>query len=204
MTTPIKIQHMQTQHVTGVFAGSFYATLEVNKDYEAPWITPLLENIANNLTALEGPDWRDRVSKLIRALNPQDALLLLQSEVPANGLSLIVEFFRRVPLLTKDQVIEKLEARNSAIELDSLMKVTFADTTLYVADHFADDGSVRLELIELMNIFRRYPNFGDWNIASWWINPTGWLSGNRPRDVFMDDFDAVNLAAEQEILYLDN
>jgi hypothetical protein len=199
MTTQIKARINRIRYVEGAFAGLFSAALEVDKKYEAPWMMPLLENIANNLTALEGPDWKDRVSILVRALNPQDALLLSQSEIPANGQNFVTEFFSRVPLLTEDQVAEKLTASNTTIDLNNLMQVAFADTTFYIADQFSENGSLRLELIELMKIFHGQSSLGNWDIAMWWINPTGWLSGDRPRDVFNDDFERVKYAAEQEV-----
>jgi hypothetical protein len=137
-------------------------------------------------------------------MNPQDALLLLQSEIPANGQHFITRLLRQVPMLMEDQVVKNLQANNIDINLNHLMRITVADITFYIADQFAEDGSLQPEVAELMNIFRRQPDFKEWDIAMWWINPTGWLSGDRPRDVYKDNLEGVKFAAEQEILHLEH
>jgi hypothetical protein len=200
VTTPIRAYVSHAQPVTGAFAASVSAHLEVNKEYQSPWVKPCLENIANNLTALEGNDWRDRVSKLIRSMIPHDELVLAQSEIPANGQQLVTEFFTRVPLLTEEQVSEGLANKNITVELDTLMQVTFQNEKFYFADQFSQDGSIYPFCLELMSEFKKNPRLREWDIAQWWINPSDWLSGDRPRDVFLEKSEAVRAAARWSLI----
>jgi len=198
MSPPIRILNPQLQPVTNSFAATYSVHLDANSKFEAPWIEQLLQSVSDHMVAFSGSDWKARLIQLATIHRPQEPISFY-FDGPANAEEIVVEFLRRVPLLTEDQVVERLKNHHTEINLKTLMQVSLADTTFYIADQFADDGSLHLECVEIMSLFRQDSSFLDWEIGTWWINPTGWLSGERPCNIFKENFEAVKYAAEREI-----
>ncbi|MES1146887.1 MAG: hypothetical protein ABUL52_00685 [Solimonas sp.] len=198
MSPRIRILNPRLQPVTNSFAATYSVHLDANSKFEAPWIEPLLQSVADHLAAFSGSDWRARLVQLAKIHRPQEPISFYV-DGPANAEEIVVEFLRRVPVLTEDQVVERLKNHLTEINLKNLMQVSLADTTFYIADQFADNGSVHPECVQIMTLFRQDSSFLDWEIAMWWINPTGWLGGERPCNLFKENFNAVKYAAEREL-----
>lgn len=108
------------------------------------------------------------------------------------------EFLRAVPLLTEQEVRDQM-APVPEDAWATLMKLTYNHQTLYFADQFAPDGTLVPICRQIMSIFKTDPDMTDWDIAIWWVNPTGWLNDYCPRQVYLEQPDATIDAAKQHV-----
>jgi hypothetical protein len=100
-------------------------------------------------------------------------------------------------MLTADEVLAK-DTTTDISALESLQRFRHGARDFYPADQFSSDGKMLPVYAEMLAILRKGPECTDWDLALWWINPTGWLSSFAPRDRLLETPDEVRLAAEQE------
>lgn len=79
----------------------------------------------------------------------------------------------------------------------ALFSVTYSGTTLIPAFQLSRDGNVRPELQGLITPLQA-AEFDSWTIWHWLTSPTGWLSGETPEQVSVDDPERARVAADRQ------
>jgi len=181
----------------------FPATLDgeyhkVDTRVEAPWLQAMVPHLRTLLPALARTDRVERLEQLAQLTCPTDWWVQQEIEISTNGHVLTVEILRSVPLLTEQEVrVQMASIPNEA--WSQLMQLSYQGQTFYLAEQFDIDGALLPVCQQIMRIFKANPGMSDWEIAIWWINPTGWLSDACPQQVYLEEPEAVINAAEQEV-----
>jgi hypothetical protein len=79
-----------------------------------------------------------------------------------------------------------------------LFGVRYKGEYLHPAFQFLPNGEVHPAMARLLLLLP--VTDANWNVAFWFYQPTGWLRGRRPADVFSEDPDAVLLGAEKDFV----
>lgn len=166
---------------------------------EAPWLECILTHLPTLLPALAEAAPRERLKQLVELTCPVDWRAQNSVRFSIEGHTLAQELFRTIPLLTEQEVRDQT-APLAPEQWPQLMQLTYHGQTFYLADQFDEQGHVIPFCLALVTVLKRDPQMTDWDIAVWWINPTGWLSGASPRQRYQEDPEAVWHAAEQEAL----
>ncbi len=167
---------------------------------EATFEKALLTNILEALPALlTATDIEERLKHLCGALRHEDWRANAKSEMLLNGNLAIEHFFRMVPLITEEEVLQRMSPVGG-VDLSPLMKVAYDGVTYYFADQFEEDGSVNSDCLQCWRTLSSGTSSTEWESALWWMQRTGWLGGLAPRDVFREDPTLVLDAAKQESL----
>jgi hypothetical protein len=192
--------HIQASEAIGSYAATVRAMYGyVDKQPDAAWLTAILQHLPVFLDSLSEPDRKERLIHLARALAPHYWRVDATAEMNINGKEFLARFFRTAPLLSEQEVRERAKDPDS-LPWSDLMQFTYANRTYYFADQFEEDGTINPLFLHIAKSFKASPRHSEWEIALWWINPTGWLSGACPRDCYREDVDAVTQALEQEIV----
>lgn len=171
---------------------------EVDSHMEVPWLQAILKHLPALLPELGQADWHQTLERLAQLTYRADWRAERDIEFSINGHQVTETFLRTVPLLTEQEVRDQM-APIPGETWATLMKLIYNHQTLYFADQFASDGTLIPVCRQLMDIFKADPDMTDWDIAIWWISATGWLSDACPRQVYLEEVDAVIHAAEQHI-----
>jgi hypothetical protein len=201
-TTPDRptIHSVSTQEQDGDYCAATLSAefKDVEEGFEADVLTGLVNGLPQLLAFADEAAVMNRWMHLGRAFRIGDWRVTAQNELRMNGCEVVARFLRTVPLLSEHDVRARLKEGES-IDLSTLLQVRCAGVTYYYADQFGPEQSVHKECLETMRILKTSPRMSDWDIALWWITPTGWLDGWSPRDIYKDDPDALYVAAEQAI-----
>jgi hypothetical protein len=192
--------HIQASETIGSDAATVRAMYGyVDRQPDTAWLTAMLQHLPVFLDSLAGTDRTERLTHLARALAPHYWRVDATAEMNINGKEFLARFFRTVPLFSEQEVRERAKEPDS-VPWSDLMQLTYANCTYYFADQFEADGTINPLFLHITKSFKASPRHSEWEIALWWINPTGWLSGACPRDRYREDLDAVTQALEQEIV----
>ena len=118
------------------------------------------------------------------------------------------EFFRRVPVLTVEELRKTPAAIAEGGEVGirrwrkekTIFAVRHRGKDLYPVFQFASDGRPLKIIATLLETFSREPGRTDWDSALWFAAPNGWLNGSPPIEMLSEDPDLVIDAATQEVL----
>lgn|GEM_PF-3876713 len=192
--------HIQASESIGSYAATVRAMYGyVDKQPDAAWLTAILQYLPVFLDSLSGPDRTERLTHLARALAPHYWRVNATAEMNINGKAFLAKFFRTVPLFSEQQVRERATDPDS-LPWSDLMQYTYANRTYYFADQFEADGTINPLFLHITKAFKASPHHSEWSIALWWINPTGWLEGACPHDIYREDPEELKRALEQEIV----
>ena len=170
---------------------------DVEEDYYADYLTAVLNHLPSLLTVLSKDQYQEQIEALADIYLPSDWAVERDLLMQGDGIELVEEFFKSVPVFTKAQVQNRLSTTDPAA-LSNLQSITYQGREFYPADQFSEDGQPLAEHAHIMKILRQDKNINMWSIATWWFYSTGWLSGLNPIDVLLDTPDQVQVAAEQE------
>jgi hypothetical protein len=171
----------------------------VEEGFEITLLTKIIEALPTLLPVLGDSDLEDRLKHFCQTLQIEDWRPNAESEMLLNGRMEVERFFKEVPLLTEDEVTQRLPP-HSNIELSELMQFRYNDQTFYLADQFTADGSVHTECLACWRILKTDPESHPWENAMWWMYGNSWLGGPSPRDIYKERPEQLFHAAEQETL----
>lgn len=118
------------------------------------------------------------------------------------------EFFRRVPVLTIEEIslapVMLASGGRAAVEKWRSERQIFGlgdgDRAVFPSFQFDSDGSPKQIVARLLSIFAQVKSRTDWDNALWFLAANDWLDGPSPIELLATDPDLVIDAAEQAVL----
>ncbi len=145
---------------------------------------------------------RERIERLIEAIEPDDPMDLIERLIDEDNATLRLRFVEEVPCLTSEKIhaMAGHKGRNRGQTASAwkrnrrVFSVPFRNRQLYPVFQFAD-GKPKPIIKEILSVLPE--GMSPWQNAFWFVSGNGWLDGVAPQDA-LDDGNAVLEAARME------